>query len=219
LKNNATANKWSAATTIFAEGGEYCHIAVDKNNHIHIAAYAGNGDVKYAYLDKYSSDYSESANSCIVDASGTVGEHLTLDVALDSNGYSIPYIGYYTSAVKMPKYAYLFDTTNVNHVPAGVDANERFTRAWEVTVVPTPSRITSNREDKVNVGVWKDLTTGKLTDSKVNNAVKNSTYTSTLNSYDSTSWSKTYGNGTSNSVLSYQIANGSGSCIETAQMR
>ena len=222
LKADATANKWSSATTIFAEGGEYCHIAVDKNNHIHIAAYAGNGDVKYAYLDTYSSadlNYSESENSCIVDASGTVGEHLTLDVALDSNGYSIPYIGYYTSAVKMPKYAYLVDTTNANHVPAGVDADERFTGAWEVAVVPTPSRITSNREDKVNVGVWKDLETGKIT----NSLSGTSTYYNNLassNAYaNSVSYSKTYGNGTSNGVLAYQIANGSGSCIETAQMR
>ncbi|MBR0099565.1 MAG: hypothetical protein IJP90_07585 [Treponema sp.] len=217
-KGNETAANWSAPVTVFDEGGEYCHIVSDKNNHLHIAAYAGNGDVMYAYLD----DYTSTASTCTVDASGTVGEHLTLDVAVNSKGHSIPYIGYYTSAIKKPKYAYLVDNTTAatdqfNYAPAGVDSDERFTGAWEVAVVPTPSRMTTNREDKVNIGLWKS--SGVLTDSKINGAVINSSRKNTLSGYDSTNWSKTYGNGTSNGVLGYQISSSSGSCLETAQMR
>ena len=219
LTGNATAESWETPQTIFEEGGEYCHIVADKNNHLHIAAYAGNGDVKYAYLDIYSS----TAETCTVDASGAVGEHLTLDVAVSSNGNSIPYIGYYTSAIKMPKYAYLVDkATGFDQTAAGVDDDERFTGAWEVTVVPSPNRMTTNREDKVNVGVWKNA--GVLTDSKIagnNNTrvVGTSSRGGTLNGYSSTNWSKTFGNGTSNGVLGYQISTATGSCLETAQMR
>ena len=217
-KGNTTAAGWSNPKTIFEEGGEYCHIVADKNNHLHIAAYAGNGDVKYAYLDTYSS----TATTCTVDASGAVGEHLTLDVAVSSNGNSIPYIGYYTSAIKMPKYAYLVDkATGFNQTAAGVDDDERFTGAWEVAVVPSPNRMTTNREDKVNVGVWKNA--GVLTDSKIgaadNRTIGTSSRGGTLDGYSSTNWSKTFGNGTSNGVLGYQISTATGSCLETAQMR
>ena len=223
-KGNATAARWSSPQTIFAEGGEYCHIVADKNNHLHIAAYAGNGDVMYSYLAAYSSLDAEGAvaPSCVVDASGAVGEHLTLDVAVvgtGANEHSIPYIGYYTSAIKMPKYAYLVDkTTGFSQTAAGVDEYERFTGAWEVTVVPSPSRMTTNREDKVNVGVWKNA--GELTDSKINGSVMNSSHSEVGSTgYSATNWSKTFGNGTSNGVLGYQISTSTGSCLETAQMR
>lgn len=225
LKGNRTASGWSPPVPIFAEGGEYCQIAVDKNNHIHIAAYAGNGDVKYAYLEEYDSSYREKTNSCTVDASGAVGEHLTLDVALDSSGNSIPYIGYFTSAIKAPKYAYLVDTTNANHVPAGADENERFTGAWEVTVIPTPNRLTTNREDKINIGVFK-TSGGVLNYSTTDGEAPGSTNigtsysTSTSAGYgDSREYSKCYGNGSKNAVFAYQISGGTGSCIEVAQMR
>ena len=221
LKGDATAASWSTPKTVFSEGGEYCHIVADKNNHLHIAAYAGNGDVKYAYISKYNAHDAATSTvpTCTVDASGAVGEHLTLDVAVSSNNNSIPYIGYYTSAIKMPKYAYLVDkTTGFSQTAAGVDDNERFTGAWEVTVVPTPSRMTTNREDKVNVGVWKNA--GVLKDSKVDGSVKNSSHSAIGSTgYNATNWSKTFGNGTSNGVLGYQISTSTGSCLETAQMR
>ncbi|BDC96779.1 hypothetical protein [Treponema saccharophilum] len=219
LKGNETAASWSTPQTIFSEGGEYCHIVADKNNHLHVAAYAGNGDVMYAYLDTYSSD----AQTCTVDASGSVGEHLTLDVAVNSANHSIPYIGYYTGAIKKPKYAYLVDptiedsTATFTQVADGADSSELFTGDWEVAVVPTPSTMTTNREDKVNVGVWKS--SGVLKDSKVGGEIKNSSSGGTFNGYSSTNWSKTFGNGTANGVLGYQISTATGSCLETAQMR
>ena len=220
LKGDATAKNWSTPQTIFTEGGEYCHIVADKNNHLHIAAYAGNGDVMYAYLGSYT----DTAQTCTVDASGAVGEHLTLDVAVNSKGNSIPYIGYYTSATKMPKYAYLVDPTvedsaaTFTQVADGADSNEQFTGAWEVSVVPSPSRMTTNREDKVNVGVWKN--SGVLTDSKVNGEIKNSSHSAIGSSgYSATNWSKTFGNGSSNGILGYQVSTSSGTGLETAQMR
>ena len=219
LKGNETAASWSTPQTIFSEGGEYCHIVADKNNHLHVAAYAGNGDVMYAYLDTYSSD----AQTCTVDASGSVGEHLTLDVAVNSKNHSIPYIGYYTGAIKKPKYAYLVDPTiedsaaTFTQVADGADSSELFTGDWEVAVVPTPSTMTTNREDKVNVGVWKS--SGVLSNSKVGGEIKNSSSGGTFNGYSSTNWSKTFGNGTANGVLGYQISTATGSCLETAQMR
>ena len=224
LKGNRTAAGWSKPVTIFEEGGEYCHIEVDKNNHIHIAAYAGNGDVKYAYLDKFNSAYNETSNSCTVDASGAVGEHLTLDVAIDEKGNSIPYIGYFTAAIKAPKYAYLVDTTHANKVPAGVDDYERFTGAWEVTVVPTPSRPTTNREDKINIGVFKKdgVLTWSTTDGNEPATGNIGTSYSKSKTGDYTSSeeeSKCYGNGSKNAVFAYQISGSTGSCIETAQMR
>jgi hypothetical protein len=169
----------------------------------------------YAYLDTYTS----TASTCTVDASGAVGEHLTLDVAVNSKGHSIPYIGYYTAAIKLPKYAYLVDETidddsaTFTQNAKGVDSDEFFTGTWEVTVVPTPSNMTTNREDKVNIGVWKD--SGVLT----NSTIGTSSFSNNTDGYNSVNWSKTYGNGTANGILGYQITTSTGSCLETAQMR
>ena len=217
---DATATNWSAPKTIFDEGGEWCQIAVDANNHIHIAAFAGDGDLKYAYLESYSTAEAD-IKTCTVDADGTVGEHLTLDVALDADGNSIPYIGYYSSTHKKPKYAYLVDTSAP--APAGVDENDMFTGAWEVTVVPCYSNIVVNQEEKINVGVWKytaDDGTNKKGQIKNSVTGKSEYYSATGNNlYNGTNWSKTYGNGTANGILAYQVQDGSGSCVETAQMR
>ncbi|MCR5080122.1 MAG: hypothetical protein K6B17_02115, partial [Treponema sp.] len=221
---DATAANWSAPKTIFDEGGEWCQIAVDAKNHIHIAAFAGDGDLKYAYLESYSTAKAD-IKTCTVDADGTVGEHLTLDVALDADGKSIPYIGYYSSTHKKPKYAYVVDTSTP--APAGVDEADMFTGAWEVTVVPCYSNMVVNQEEKINVGVWKytaDTTTDGVTYKKgqIKNSAtgRSSYYSATGNSlYNGTNWSKTYGNGTANGILAYQVQDGSGSCVETAQMR
>lgn len=217
---DATAANWSAPKTIFDEGGEWCQIAVDAKNHIHIAAFAGDGDLKYAYLESYSTAKAD-IKTCTVDADGTVGEHLTLDVALDADGNSIPYIGYYSSTHKKPKYAYLVDTSAP--APAGVDESDMFTGAWEVTVVPCYSNMIVNQEEKINVGVWKyTADDGTHKKGQIKNSVTGtSSYYSVTGSslYNGTNWSKTYGNGTQNGILAYQVQDGSGSCVETAQMR
>ena len=109
-------------------------------------------------------------------------------------------------------------TATFKQVADGADSNEQFTGAWEVAVVPSPSRMTTNREDKVNVGVWKN--SGVLTDSKVDGEIKNSSHSAIGSSgYSATNWSKTFGNGTSNGILGYQVSTSSGTGLETAQMR
>ena len=152
---------------------------------------------------------------------------MTLDVALDDSGNSIPYIGYFTAAIKAPKFAYLVDKNHANKVPAGVNEDESFTGAWESTIVPTMSRLTTNREDKINIGVFK-TTGGVLNYSTTNgnspadngsNIGRNTCSSKTGDYSSSAESSKAYGNGSKNAVFAYQISGGTGSCIETAQMR
>lgn len=206
---------WSTPVQIFSgdyeNAGEYCQLAVDANGGIHIAAYDGsNCDLVYAYL----SSYDGTAETCVVDTSGVVGSNLTIDVALDSSENAIPRIGYYATSCVRPKLAYRVDTTS--DAPTGC-SDDAFTGAWECTVVPTSSSVStqSNQYNKMNVGVWKD-SSGVVTTSKSGT----SSYTNDASSYNSTSYGFVWGNGTSNAVMGYAIkASSSSDAIETAQMK
>jgi hypothetical protein len=200
---------WSSPIAIFSGAGEYCQIAVDYNKGIHIAAYdINNADLVYAYLSGYDDTTPET---CIVDSFGIVGTHISIDTAL-KGGKVIPYIGYYSSSSIRPKYAYKVDTTA--NAPAGA-TNDAYTGAWEVTLVPTPNSVC---DDNINVGVWKDGSTGIIKSStKIT-----STYQQKSGYYSnaaSLSYGKCYGNGTPNGVLGYAIKSGSSGYIETAQMQ
>ncbi|MCR5285171.1 MAG: hypothetical protein K6D95_06215 [Treponema sp.] len=208
--NNPTAattgkNKtnWAGVKTIFTGAGEYCQIKADGNGGIHIAAYDGtNGDVRYAYLSKFDSDYDEEDNSCVVDSYAIIGQNLTIDVVLDSDGTTpIPYIGYYGLSSARPKVAYKI----ASGINSGSDSiTDSYTGNWEVSLIPTASRVP---QDRINVALWK-TSEGKKT--SVDSA------TSTAGQYFGTC----YGNGTSNPVLGYQIKESSTKgYIETAQMR
>ncbi len=255
LKNDTTAASWTGNKTLFqnAGGGEYCQIVADANGGLHVVAYAGNGYLYYAYAPSYSADFTE----CIVDATDGVGQHATLDVALNSAGnpipYPIPYIGYYSTTGKA-KHAYLTDAAaealntattadQKKAVLAGVDSNMTYTGAWESSIIPSENTLSIKREDKINVGVWK-YTAAEHTSNSKEGALKRSkpgtsTY-GTLGTSDareftvkvdqennndvnySRGYSVTYGNGTSNAVLLYQIVDSSGTklnCLESAQMR
>ena len=81
----------------------------------------------------------------------------------------------------------------------------------------------SAQYNKINVALWKTRG-GVLTTSNDTNTFSPGTQTAadnvnTLNSFNSTSYGFVYGNGTSNAVLGYAVKNGSGSTIETAQMK
>ena len=89
------------------------------------------------------------------------------------------------------------------------------------------SRLTTNREDKINIGVFK-TTGGVLNYSTTNgnspadngsNIGRNTCSSKTGDYSSSAESSKAYGNGSKNAVFAYQISGGTGSCIETAQMR
>ena len=191
---------WPSIKTIFTGAGEYCQIVADANGGLHIAAYDGsNGDLKYAYLSKYDSDYDESSDSCTVDSYAIIGQNLTIDVALDSSGTAVPYIGYYGLSSTKPKIAYKVSETVTNGA-----SDDVYTSGWEVSIVPTSSRVP---QDRVNVAVWKN-STGVISGS--------TTGTSSAGTYYGTC----YGNGTGNPVLGYQIRESSTSgYIETAQMQ
>jgi hypothetical protein len=232
-----TKQYWTAAKTIFTEAGQYCKIAVDGNGGIHIAGYDKDaGDVRYAKLSKYDDDDIES---CIVDANGIVGTNITLDVALDAaGGNAIPYIGYY--GVSGPQFAFLTaEAAAKSSLSAGSTANDTFTGAWEITEIPTPSKAP---KDRVNVGVWKKngVLAWSTTDFTENgtvgtpivpyDGVDDFTKHSTANynqdnpgdndkAIDTTE-AITYGNGTKNAVLAFEIRPTSAKgFIETAQMK
>lgn len=209
-----TKTFWETAKPIFKKAGQYCKIAVDNNGGVHIAGYDSIvGDVKYAYLSGYRASYSEANDSCYVDSNGIVGSNITLDVAKDSDGNVIPYIGYFGTSG--PKMAYL----NVEGIPSDVTTTagksstveDMFTGYWEVTEVPTPSK---TPRDRVNVGVWKD-NNGKIKASTSTKTAKKPTGTNT-----SATDSVTIGNGTMNPVVAYQVRpSAAEGYIETAQMQ
>ena len=217
-----TKKFWHPTTSIFTAAGEYCKIAVDAAGGVHIAGYDSIlGDVRYAYLSSYGGNYDETTDSCIVDASGIVGSDLTLDVAKDElpanggTGKIIPYIGYYGSSG--PKMAYM----NPKAIPSTVTTtagkssvvNDMFTGYWEVTEVPTPSNAP---KDRINVGVWKDSSTGVIKESTPDEGIE---ATAKSDGY-STDPGIAVGNGTKNPVLGYQIRPTSAQgYIETAQMQ
>ncbi|EFW36480.1 hypothetical protein HMPREF9554_03046 [Treponema phagedenis F0421] len=203
-KTNATqagnGNKtWKAPITIFKGAGEHCQIAVDKNGGIHIAAYnTQNANLVYAFLSRYDNT---NPKTCIVDSYGLVGTHITLDVALNTKGNPVPYIGYYADFAGLPKIAYLKDgvANAADKIAAGAES-DRMTGNWEISYVPSMSR---PKRDRINAAVWKD------TDGKIKNS------TTGTDASDNERGS-VYGNGTANPVLGYVIYTGT---LETAQKK
>ena len=214
-KGSTSGSKWIGLETVFTDdmknAGEYCQVIVDKDGGIHIAAYDPlNLNLVYAYKSAYNAT---GFQTCIVDGNGVVGANLTLDVA-KVNGVWTPYIGYYATSCVKPKLAYKISSGNA--VSGTID--DMLTGAWECAVVPTSSYITlgSQGNNKMNVGVWKDVSTWELKNSITGTKKSNhsgSGYSSTCND---TVW----GNGTKNPVMGYAIKISGSSCyIETAQLK
>ncbi|UTC75226.1 hypothetical protein E4O03_00395 [Treponema sp. OMZ 792] len=182
--------------------GEYCKIAVDKAGGIHIAAFdSDTADLKYAYLASYNA---ASFQTSTVDSYGIAGTHITLDVAYTAAGKPVPYIGYYSASAGRSKLAYLVDTeTGVSGSAQGTDDTGYFTGKWEVSVVPTASRV---QQDNINVGVWK--TSGGVIKNSVTGTNSSGIENGTV-----------YGNGTANPVLAYAIRQAMNGYIETAQKK
>ncbi|WP_253729305.1 hypothetical protein [Treponema sp. OMZ 857] len=188
---------WTDNDSVNFSGGQDVQLAVDRSGGIHLAYTTSSGDLAYAYSASYSGTFTEY----IVDSYSLTGSRLTIDVANDINGKPIPYIGYFMQGGGVPKLAYLKDGAVLE---AGAK-NDYYTGNWEVSVVPTPKAYdTYAAGNKVNVGVWKKKTDGKLTEGK------------TGSSSSGTENGNVYGNGTSNPVLGYVIEEGT---IETAQKK
>jgi len=210
--NTHETGYWSAAKTIFTDGGTHCAIKVDANKGIHIAAYDTSGaDLRYAYLKNYNSTYDEDTQSCVVDNYAIVGTNISIDVVLKNiNGknQAIPYISYYNASTQRPKLAYLVTPTSgdMNYTLHGSDENEFFTGKWEVTVIPTSSTVCV---DRTNVALWK-TSAGVLKDAS--DITKGT-------SYSNTSDGKQYTNGTNNPILGYAVKVNTSGAIETAQKK
>ena len=195
--------------------GLYCQVAVDSDNHIHIAAFDNvAGALKYIYVPSYNG---ENAEIYTVDSYLTVGKQITLDVAkqtIDGHDYQIPHIGYWNGAAKKPAYAYLAN-------PAAADKDgvkaDQYTGVWECSIVPAASQY-KVPEDRINVGVWKNA--GVLTTSYGRTGATGTLNKTTKDSTVGTDSGKCYGNGTKNAALAYQITiNGAEAYVETAQKR
>ena len=222
--------KWSTPIAIFGEGngiGEYCKIAIDANNGVHIAAYDGlNGDLCYAYIPTFTQP--STAKTCIVDSYGIIGTELNIDVALDSNNKPVPYISYYAGNCARPKIAYWSGAKNIDSATPfiGGAIEDVTTGEWEISTIPTGSKVSV---DHINIGVWKD-SDGKqnwsTTDGNTPNGKTPGTTganvgkkTFTAGTGSNTSYGTVWGNGSKNPVLGYAITKGSNGYIETAQMK
>lgn len=212
--------EWAAPVAIFTgNAGESCAIAADEDGHIHIAAYnrSNAGSLYYAYLDSYDSSFDASKNLVRVDSYGSSGQYITMEVAKDSKGNNIPYIGYWMNSMSYPKYAYLVDTDISNGPKAGTDSNNMYTGAWESIMLPTLSEV---MRDDINIGLYKYQSAGNgHLKGEIREIPKLYSSSGTGTEYAGEKDGKAGGNGTANPVLAYGIAETGAGYIETAQLK
>lgn len=211
--SGAVSTEWASPVPILkGTAGESCAIAVDEDRHIHIAAYSRKnaGSLYYAYLDSYSSDFDEKKDLVKVDSYGSTGQYITMEVAKDSNGNNIPYIGYWMNSMSYPKYAYLVDTDISDGPKPGVDDKNLFTGAWESIMIPTSSDIL---RDDINIGLYryKEEEDGHLKGEI--REIPRQTETA------GEKFGVAGGNGTKNPVFAYGISETGSGYIETAQLK
>ena len=150
----------------------------------------------YAYLENYASN----PTVVPVDAYGSQGQYITMEVAKDTAGNNIPYIGYYMNSLSYPKYAYL---ANPGATVAGVDENNMYTGNWETIMLPTTSTLVV---DDINIGVYKD------SDGKLQAIPTQSESAGTKSGIAGE-------NGTSNPIFGYGITQTGSGYVETAQLK
>ena len=204
---NGISKEWATPIAILdGHAGGYCAIKADDDGHIHIAAYSRNdaGSLYYAYLENYAS----TPTVVPVDSYGSQGQYITMEVAKDTAGNNIPYIGYYMNSLSYPKYAYLADTNSAvagsTYYPkAGVDKDNMYTGAWETIMLPTTSTLVL---DDINIGVYKNGD-GELQEIPIQSESAG------------TKSGKAGGNGTSNPIFGYGIAETGSGYVETAQLK
>lgn len=217
-KNPMTSNTWTKRI-IDENGGINVKTVIDGNGGVHFAYYDNihGSDLKYAYLPSY--DSTEDPQIVVVDAYGAVGAKCTIDVAKDSEGNWVPYIGYqmnaYLGTPLASKVAYRTDFKS-SIVPAGSDDRDYYTGAWEISIVPTSN---IPKDDQINVGVYRNEngyaqaftsnTNWKTGDTSPGAPITNST----LNVCNATIL---HGNNTANPILGYGIDTGA---IEMAQKK
>lgn len=210
-----TSNTWTVRT-IDPNGGINVKTVVDKDNHIHFAYYDNiNGsDLKYAYLDSYNS--ASEPTIVTVDSFSAVGAKCTIDVAKDSAGNWVPYIGYqlssYLGTPLGAKVAYRTDFTSLGDGAT----KDMYTGQWECSIVPTQN---IPNDDQINVGLRRDENgfAKKFRDSDYwssgDTAPGQTISNGTLNVGNATIL---HGNNTKNPIIGYGIDTGA---IEMAQKK
>lgn len=210
-----TSNSW-IVRVIDKTGGINVKTAVDGDNHIHFAYYDNiNGsDLKYAYLDRY--DSTSEPTIVTVDSFSAVGAKCTIDVAKDSAGNWVPYIGYQLSSyLGTPLGAKVAYRTDFSKLGDGA-TKERYTGLWECSIVPTQN---IPNDDQINVGVYRNgdgyaqAFTSNTYWSSGDTAPGQTITNGTLNVGNPTIL---HGNNTANPIIGYGIDTGA---IEMAQKK
>ncbi len=195
--DEAIKNGWKYKEIDTGGSGAHNMVKIDSKGGIHIAYHTTKGlALKYAYVTLPATAEGEiTKNIVTVDSYAVTGTQVRLDIAKNGNNI-VPYISYYEGGVAKIAYQVQFGTTAREPALNGVEKN-KFTKNWEVSVVPSLSVV---KNDSVNVGVYKDP---KETD---DTQIKIPTFTG----------DKYGGNDTMNPVVAY--INGSGN-VEMAQKR
>ena len=147
-----------------------------------------------------------------------------IDVGKNSNNVIVPYISYYNGTARLPAIAkpVVQENGTMDFAAQGTSA-DIFTGNWEISLVPTSQKVTSNYYDKINVGLWKkngvivnSNATGFIQKTSADNSSSNVKYNGETNK---NSRGYIYGNGTANPIMGYAIQTMTGTSAETAQMR
>lgn len=212
------------AQYIGTKGGMYCRMAIDGDDGIHIAHYDYLGaDLLYTYIPSENSvPQISSATTYVIDSYLSVGTWCTIDVAKELKPGStteynyVPQIGYFapasedsTAAARIAK-ASKFDA-NGRPLFAGVE-NDKFTGAWEISVIPTQSIPII---DRVNVGMYKDAN-GVLGVIPTGGDNRISVSPVSKPGYPVSDSTTVYGNGTTNPAVVYCLDDGP---VELAQKK
>ena len=219
-ENNMYKGNWQTnAGVASTRGGNFCRMAIDADDGIHIAHYDSTGaDLLYTYVPvKNSIPQIAKAVTVTVDSFLSVGTWCTIDVAKEydsvNNRYNhVPQIGYFvpacesTSASARVAYPVKFDS-NGYPVYAGTE-DDMFTGNWEVTTVPTEGIPIINR---VNVGLYKTKVgevEGVLTAIPGGGTNRKETKTVNKPSYPVSDSTTVFGNGTLNPAVVYCLDDG-----------
>ena len=219
-ENNMYKGNWQTnAEVASTRGGNFCRMAIDADDGIHIAHYDSTGaDLLYTYVPvKNHIPQIAKAVTVTVDSFLSVGTWCTIDVAKEydsvNNRYNhVPQIGYFvpacesTSASARVAYPVKFDS-NGYPVYAGTE-DDMFTGNWEVTTVPTEGIPIINR---VNVGLYKTKVgevEGVLTAIPTGGTNRKKTKTVDKPSYPVSDSTTVFGNGTLNPAVVYCLDDG-----------
>lgn len=219
-ENNMYKGNWQThAGVASTRGGNFCRMAIDADDGIHIAHYDSTGaDLLYTYVPVENSiPQIAKAVTVTVDSFLSVGTWCTIDVAKEydsvNNRYNhVPQIGYFvpacesTSASARVAYPVKFDS-NGYPVYAGTE-DDMFTGNWEVTTVPTEGIPIINR---VNVGLYKTKVgevEGVLTEIPGGGTDRKTTKPVDKPSYPVSDSTTVFGNGTLNPAVVYCLDDG-----------